>query len=152
MISADGIASILEEQVLSCRKLLNLLRSERVCLLELDAEGIEELVKEKDTLALRLRLLDEERLRLMEKFCADNDQAGPPGGLTLQRLAEMTGDGAFLEIRSKMVSLIQSIEELNSFNRMLIERSLNYVQSAQSFFSSFCPGTDGKGTLLSREM
>lgn len=152
MITAEGIAGILEQQLLGYRRLLDLLRNERACLMELDAEGIEELVKEKDTIALRLRLLDEERIRLTEKLCAGNPHAGPPAELNLKRLAEMTGNRAFLDIRSKLVSLMQSIEELNSFNRTLIERSLNYVQSTQSFFSSFYPRAEGKGTLLSREM
>ncbi|GAB4387919.1 MAG: hypothetical protein Kow0025_04230 [Thermodesulfovibrionales bacterium] len=155
MISAEGIANILDEQISSYRKLVELLQNERACLVDLDAEGMERLVKEKDTLTFRLRLLDEERTRLIGRFCEENPAAGPPGELNLERLAAVTGDTGFLDMRSKLISLVQNIEELNSFNRMLIERSLGHVQSTRNFFSSFGnpadPGREGKGTLISRE-
>lgn len=151
MNAAEGIAGILDEQISSYRRLVELLQNERACLVDLDVEGMERLIKEKDTLTFRLRLLDEERIRLMGEFCRANPEAGPPGELNLEKLSELTGDRGFLETRSKLVSLVQNIEELNSFNRMLIERSLGHVQGAGNFFNSFGSAGEGKGTLLSRE-
>lgn len=145
MTSVEAITNILNEQVNSYKMLLDLLQRERACLLDFDAEGVEELSKEKDTLVLRLRLLEEERIRLMRNF-SDSDTS-------LQRLWELTGDNTFQDMRSKLISLLQSIEELNEFNRLLIERSLSYIKSTSNFFGSFglsC-NTKGKGTLLSRE-
>jgi|Deesub1362A_J573_1020465.scaffolds.fasta_scaffold00087_104 flagellar biosynthesis/type III secretory pathway chaperone len=153
MTSTEAITNILNEQVSGYRMLLDLLQKERACLLDLNTEGVEGLAKEKDTLVLRLRLLEEERIRLMKKFSEENPQSGLSEDMSLRKLGEVTGDSAFQDIRSKLVSLLQSIEELNESNRVLIERSLNYVRSTANFFGSFGLGDNsgGKGTLLSTE-
>jgi flagellar biosynthesis/type III secretory pathway chaperone len=146
MTSEDTIAKILNEQVKGYKALLDLLQKERRCLIDFNAECVEELSKEKDILILKLRLLEEERMRLMTG--SGNDS------ITLQTLGELTGNTAFPEIRSKLKSLLQAIEELNNFNRLLIERSLNYCRSNSGFFSFFGMNDSipRKGMLLSKEM
>lgn len=141
----ETITKILNEQVKSYKLLLNLLQKERASLIDFNAEGVEELSKEKDTLVLKLRLLEEERIRLMKKFFDDE--------ISLQKLSEITGNKTFSDIRLKLISLVQGIEELNEFNRLLIERSLNYIKTTTHFFGSFGFGYNKaeKGTLLLRE-
>jgi len=141
----EQISKILNEQVMGYKMLLELLQRERLCLIDLNAGAVEELYKEKDLLILRLRLLEEERLRLM-KDCGTGD-------ITLKKLGELTGNETFLDIRSKLRSLMQAIEELNNFNRLLIERSLSYFRSNEGFFNTFGfgYGVPLKGMLISRE-
>ncbi len=145
MTLEDAVAKILNEQVIGYKMLLELLQRERLCLIDLNAGAVEELYKEKDVLILRLRLLEEERLRLMMDYGR--------GDITLQKLGEVTGNIIFLDIRSKLKSLMQAIEELNNFNRLLIERSLSYFRSNSGFFNTFGfgDGTPHKGMLISRE-
>ena len=140
----DGISTILTEQIRVYKILHTLLQNEKTCLLDVDAGGAGEIAKEKDTLLLRLRLLEEERIRLVRECFGEQ--------VSLRRLHELTGDDAYLEIRSVLISLVQSIGELNEFNRVLIERSLNYFKNMANFLG--CSGADGrgKGTLLSMEM
>ena len=144
MTSEEAIAKILNEQVSGYKELLELLRQERLCLIDLNADCVEELSKKKDTLAMKLRLLEEECLRIMKGFGS---------GMTLQDLAEVTGKSTFLDIRSRRRSLMQAIEELNNFNRLLIEQSLSYFRRSVGFFTTF--GMQGnlsqKGLLISRE-
>jgi len=145
MSSVEATTRILNEQVNGYKKLVDLLQRERACLLDLNAKGVEELSKEKDTLIMRLRLLEEERVRVVKKEFN--------GEVSLQGLWKLTGDSAFMEIRSKLLSLVQSIEELNEFNRLLIERSLNYIRGTANFFGFSGPGPkDGKGAYYSREI
>jgi hypothetical protein len=145
MKQEDALAKILNEQVIGYKMLLELLQKERLCLIDLNAGAVEELYKEKDILILRLRLLEEERLRLMIDLGR--------GDITLQKLGEVTGNTIFLDIRSKLKSLMQAIEELNNFNRLLIERSLSYFRSNAGFFKTFGfnEGMPQKGMLISRE-
>lgn len=145
MTQENALAKILNEQVMGYKMLLELLQKERLCLIDLDARAVEELFKEKDVLILKLRLLEGERLRLM-KECGKGD-------ITLQELGEVTGNRTFLDVRSKLKSLMQAIEELNSFNRLLIERSLSYFRSSAGFFNTFGFGDSRpqKGMLISRE-
>lgn len=145
MTIIEQILNILNEQINGYKLLLDLLQKERECLLDLNVEGVEDIVKEKDTILLRLRLLEAERIRLTKIFSKDD--------ITLRGLYEITGDASFIETRSKLISLLQSVEELNKFNRLLIERSLNYISGAINLFNFFDIGTNiGKGARLSLEM
>ena len=153
MTLAESIAKILQEQVLGYSSLLELLQRERACLVDFDAEAVEELSKEKDTLLFGLRLLEDERARLMAKFSEEYAEEGGPE-MTLKRVGEVTGEPGFHEIRSTLISLLQSIDEMNEFNRALIDRSLNYLGSTSGFFNTFGISSGGgqSGSLISKEI
>ncbi len=150
MTSVEAIISILKEQISGYKVLLNLLQKERSCLIDIDAEKVEELSKEKDTVLMRLRLLEEERQRLTKKFAEDNDLSGD---INLKGLGALIGDDALLTLRSQLQSLLQSVEEMNEFNSVLIDRSIKYFKLNTNFFSSFAPklARKSKGAFLSKE-
>jgi flagellar biosynthesis/type III secretory pathway chaperone len=153
MNALSPLKAILLEQENCCKALVGLLQKERGALIHFELNGLEQLAKEKDTLLLRLRLLEDERLRLSEMLSAD-DRLGLPRDVTLRTLAERTGDAELAGIRLRLVSLVQSIEDLNGFNRHLIDRSLGNIRCASGFFQAFggpLGGRDSSGTLLSRE-
>ncbi len=150
MTSELAIENILKEQVNTYKILHDLLGRERKCLLNIDAEELEEISKEKDTLVMRLRLLEEERRRLTAKIAGDR---GLGAEINLKELAGITGNNVFTGLRSTLVSLIQSIEEMNKFNSILIDRSLTYIRTTINFIRPFTkeavPRTSG--VLLSKE-
>jgi flagellar biosynthesis/type III secretory pathway chaperone len=145
-----AIVSILQEQINTYKMLLELLKKEKACLVDIDVEKIEEISKEKDTVVMRLRLLEEERVRLMRKFEDDNYITN---NMNLEDLAKFTGDKIFSVLRSEMLSLLKNIEEMNKFNGILIGRSIRHIRTTTSFFNSFTshhiPQTTG--ALLSKE-
>lgn len=145
-----AVISILKEQINAYKILFDLLKKERACLVDFDAEKVEEISKEKDTVVMRLRLLEEERVRLIKKFAEDN---GLSFNLNLEEMAKYTGDTTFSVLRSQMLSLLQSIDEMNKFNSILIDRSIKYLRTTTNFFNSFTaqhtPQTTG--VLLSKE-
>lgn len=149
MNTAETIRSILVEQVNGYRTLLDVLQRERACLLRLNALEVENLSKEKDTIVLKLKLLEEERVRLVKVFVSEQSIADKD---TFTRLTEVTGDESFQQLRLQLISLLQGITELNGFNRVLIERSASVVKNALNFLGSFglVPASH-KGALLSRE-
>jgi flagellar biosynthesis/type III secretory pathway chaperone len=130
----ESIKNILTEQINNYRVLLELLQRERECLINLDVDEVENLSKEKDTIVLKLRLLEEERIRLIKKYSADNAMKETVSLLDLFRL---TADKDFQIIRSQLISLLQGIRELNEFNMVLIERSLSVVRHSVGFLESF---------------
>jgi hypothetical protein len=74
--------------------------------------------------------------------------------MNLNTLAEITGDMDFNGIRTMLKSLLQSIEELNEFNKVLIDRSLKYVRNNINFLNihGVNPTVVGKtGVFLARE-
>jgi flagellar biosynthesis/type III secretory pathway chaperone len=130
----EFIKNILTEQINNYRVLLELLQRERECLINLDVDEVEDLSKEKDTIVLKLRLLEEERIRLIKKYSADNAMKE---SVSLQELSRLTADKDFQLIRSQLISLLQGIRELNEFNMVLIERSLSVVRQSVGFLESF---------------
>ncbi len=148
--SIQAIINILTEQVKTYKVLHALLRKERTCLIDIDPERITGISKEKDTVVMRLRLLEDERIRLIRKFVEDNEISG---AMNLKVLAKLTGNDIFNVLRSRLLSLLQSIDEMNKFNSILIDRSINYIRTNQNFVSSFTHENVPKstGVLLSRE-
>ncbi len=150
MNTADRIKKILGEQIETYRTLLEVLQRERECLVHFNPEGVETLAKGKDTIMLKLRLLEEERIRLVQAFAREQ---GITEEMTLKKLHIATGDADYATLRSQMLSLIQAISEFNEFNKILIERSVNFVRRNLVFLDSFRMTADRKktGAVLSRE-
>jgi flagellar biosynthesis/type III secretory pathway chaperone len=155
----ETIKKVLFEQVQGCRLLLELLQREKVCLVNLQMDKIEALAKEKDILVLKLRLLEEERVRLLDRLVFESFPDFPDEGpsfqkINLLKLAELTGETIFEEIRSKLISLSQGIKELNDLNKTMIDRTLGFLNKNTNFLGMWHPGTamNEKGRLLSREM
>jgi hypothetical protein len=150
MTSDKAILNILEEQLRSYKIFHGLLIKERECLVKIDPEMVEEISKEKDTVIMRLRLLEEERQRLVRNFADDNNIDAE---VTLKELGRITGDDRYTAIRSQLLSLLQSIAEINKFNSILIDRSLNYLKMTSSFIGSFTNHdiTKMSGVMLSKE-
>jgi hypothetical protein len=159
MTLLETIKKVLFEQVQGCRLLLELLQREKICLVNLQMDGIEALAKEKDILVLKLKLLEEERVRLLDRFVFENFPDLPDEGpssqkINILKLAEITGETIFEEIRSKLISLSQGIKELNDLNRTMIDRTLSFLNKNTNFLGMWYPGAamNEKGRLLSREM
>jgi len=145
-----AVISILREQISVYKILLELLKRERESLINFDAENVEEISKEKDTVVMRLRLLEEERIRLIERFAENNNLSS---NINLEMMAKLTGDDTFSVLRSQMLSLLQSIDDMNKFNSILIDRSIRYIRTTSNFFNSFTTQhmPQATGVLLSKE-
>ena len=190
----SAMLKTLNAQLKGYENMLELLKREKGLLVSLDTHGVEELSKEKDTLVLRLRLLEEERFRIQKKLAmelavtiGDTNKAGlagrdassspsvsPSGShlrtnnipmrsiivnnnvnsqISLRQLQQLTGVEEFNDIRLKLVSLVQSINEINDFNKILIDRSLSYVRSSVEIYNSFGynSNVNNIGNLITRE-
>ncbi len=150
MTSEIAIENILKEQINTYKVFHDLLKKERTCLVKIEAEKLEEISKEKDTVIMRLRLLEEERQRLIIKFTEENNFVGD---INLKEIGTLTGNSIFTDLRSQLLSLLQSIEEMNKLNASLIDRSINYIKTNTSFISSISKEDSGMktGVLLSKE-
>jgi len=150
MTSDKAIISILEEQIKTYKVFHDLLNRERACLVNIESEKVDEISKVKDTVIMKLRLLEEERQRLIKLYAEEN---GLEPDVNLDKLGRLTGNNAFHEMRSQLLSLLQSIEEMNRVNSILINRSLNHIKTTTNFFNLFRkeynPNTTG--VLLSKE-
>ncbi|KJR43607.1 FlgN protein [Candidatus Magnetoovum chiemensis] len=165
MKSEKALKKVLTAQLEGYKNLFDLLKKERACLIDFNQREIEEVSKEKDMLVLKLRLFEEERLRLIEKLIkemknsedyAKQLEERPIASVyevSLMDLSRITGDNDFIQIRLNLKSLIQGIEELNKFNKTLIDRSLSFIRNTNSFLKQMGVGKQKEniGTLLTKE-
>lgn len=151
MNTSDGIKAIMSELITGYNVLQTLLQKERACLINLNAAQIEDLSKEKDTIVMRLKLLEDERKRLLKNYYIEK---GIQGEMDLRIFYKLTGDDSFESLRLKLISLIQSIAELNEFNRILIDRSVNFFKNTIGFLDSSGLNINyaQKANMLSREV
>ena len=147
MITVEKIMDTLSLQVHCYRDLMEVLQQEKDHLLDFDVEGLETVSKEKDTTVMRLRLMEEARVRQLEEYFRSTGSQGK----SLMDLYETVGDESIMNIRTKLISQIKGVKELNDFNNILIGRSLNYVRASTDFFSAFGHerGDDVRGVFCS---
>ena len=151
MTVTDCIKDILTEQITAYSMLQSLLQREKICLINVNHSEIEVCSKEKDTILIRLRLLEDERKRLLKKYSV---QKGISGEVNLNMLYQDTGDDSFESMRLQIISLLQNITELNEFNRILIDRSVNLFKNTLGFLDSagFDTNNVQKVRIISREV
>lgn len=142
---------IISGQLAGYSTLLEFLYREKECLININPAAVEILSKEKDTLVLRLKLLEEERIRLVSLFYVENEL---PGDMNLKKIAEFTKDEDLRKLGLQLVSLVQGISEINEFNRVLIERSINFAKNPANFLAMLGVGAaqnNSSGMTVSKE-
>ena len=127
----EKLIELLESQKHLYAELLNVLQEEKAAAVNSQLEALDRSVKEKENVLLEIRILEEQRIRLMDQVA---DVLGEPAGqLTLRRLAQKIHEpfaGHVKAYRSSMISLTQSIQEINNSNRKLFSRSLELVKGS----------------------
>jgi len=110
------------------RELRSLLQRERVCLVELDASSLEEIVAAKEALAEEGRLLEESRLQIVDELAPELGLAARP---TLSQVCDQL-DGPADELRSahaRLVALVGAVRELVELNAVFAGNSLGRVDA-----------------------
>ncbi len=146
MKQKDELIRILNEEVKCYRRLLELLGREKDAIISFKPAILEEISKNKDTLILQIRLLDDERKRLVKELSRQYST-----GSSLSDIYAATGDKELLRIRSELVSILQSIEEINEINRIFIDRATLHIKTSATFLQSVSSFSDVKSTV-SREV
>lgn len=127
------LKEVLKSQIKAHDDLISLLQKEREALILFNPDEIERLAKEKDMVLMRIRLYEEERVNLINKLSEMNNISEE---ITLSKLVEITKDEEYKELGLKLISLIQSVIELNEFNKILIERSSRHVNNFLVFLEN----------------
>jgi len=117
--------------------LLSVLQKENKALVDSKLEELNEAGKEKENIILKIRILEEQRLGMLEKVADSLGQ--PTKGLTLKKLSQLVEEPYSSQIKgcySNLLTLTQSIEEINRTNRMLIMHSLELVRGTLSLLNN----------------
>lgn len=121
------LVNILNDLIKYYTLLYELLKKEKIYILNIDVDRIIEITKEKDTLLLKLRLLEDEKKRLISKLVKDE--------IAINKILECKKNRFISDSFLKLTSLIQDIKKLSAVNRILISRSLGYINNISNFFN-----------------
>lgn len=159
----DNLLSILHQEIALYQELYRLLHDERRVMTELSLEGLYISNNRKETLLLRLKVLERARLDLIDKIAPLIDlKHGEVTITTLISSVSDPGKGNLLSCYTRLSSLVESIEEINYVNGLLIEKSLSYIKGSISYLNSlisplpiYMPtglmrGEEKSGKILSR--
>ena len=113
------------------------LQHERVCLANLDAEGLESAVRRKQTLAAEARVIEESRAALVAALAESLEMSQP----TLSQLADRLGAEApgLREAHARLVALLGAVRELLDANAAFAGESLAQVRATLQLLGRLSP-------------
>ena len=158
----DGLLRLLEEETDLYRSLLSVLQKEKKAVVDSRLEELDEAGKEKEGLILKIRFLEEKRMRFQKRL---GDSMGyEPEELTLTKLSQLVEEPYSIRLKicySNLLGMIPSIQKINHSNRSLLTHSLELVKGSLSLLNNFVASNavyyhtgemqmrDGSGNVLS---
>lgn len=130
----ENLMEILEKEVVLYREFLNLLQMERQYMVDLSLDKLHECVNHKETITLNLKVLEESRIDVTSAI-EDGFNSGPLTLLMIINIAPLRYKKGLESCRSNLISLVNSIREINQINGILAERAINYTRSSLTFLS-----------------
>ncbi|MBI5178045.1 MAG: flagellar protein FlgN [Nitrospinae bacterium] len=121
-----------------------------------DFARLDELLKERENLALKLRLLDENRKSLVAKIAQSIGKRGEE--ITLGWLADIqaneTVKAGLLAAKDRLVAASEKAKDLSDFNRRLIGRAMTTIRESLRFASVLIgqPDTYSNGRTVAGRM
>jgi flagellar biosynthesis/type III secretory pathway chaperone len=158
----SDLVRILEEEAALHRDLLPVVLKEREVLRSFAVDELYENNKVKETLILKVRLVEQARQNLIAKLYPNKE--GPFTLSDIVHLAPEPYRGRLLELKAELTAVMEEIIALNKGNRFLIQytqNNLNHLYSLIAFYSGkeaiydeegrTAPGS-GSGLLISQNV
>jgi flagellar biosynthesis/type III secretory pathway chaperone len=131
MESVKDLVEILKSQILLYEDMKSILEAEKECVVTWDADKTIELVKRKDTLSYKEKVLDEAFRNSLKKIEKDSGREN----LRVQDIDAAIGGEYTSEIqlsRSKLIALINSIQDLNTSLKLLYKTNISLIDGVFS--------------------
>ena len=134
----NDLLGLLEGEIGLYASMLLALQKEKKAIVDSNHEELNETSREKENLFLKIRILEEQRLSVLEKLARNLGQ--PAQDLTLSKLSQLVQEPQstqLVDCHSTFLSLAQSIQEINLSNKALLTHSLDLVKGSLSLLSDF---------------
>lgn len=136
----NELLGLLEGEIDLYGSLLLALQKEKRAVVDSNLDELIETNREKESLFLKIRILEEQRLTILEKLAENLGQLAQNLTLTkLSQLVEEPQSTQLADCHSRFLSLTQSIHEVNLSNKALLNHSLDLVRSSLALLSDLMP-------------
>jgi len=139
----QSFLEILREEIQVYRSLVDLLQEEQKGLIRADVEALEEMAKKKETVYLKVKLLEESRLMFSRKYC---ETFHIREELTLSRIirdSEGYHTSELKDCQTNLKELFTVVSDLVRMNERLVGSSLRFLRGSNAILS----GLTGEGLL-----
>jgi len=132
----NDLLGLLEGEIGLYASMLLALQTEKKAIVDSNPTELNETSREKENLFLKIRILEEQRISLLEKLAQELGQ--PSQDLTLSKLSQLVQEPQATQLgecHSTFLSLAQSIQEINQSNKTLLTHSLDLLKGSLSLLS-----------------
>ena len=132
----NNLLSLLKGEIGLYASMLMALQKEKKAIVDSNHKELIETSRKKENLFLKIRILEEQRLSVLEKLAQGLGQ--PSQDLTLSKLSQLVQEPQttqLVDCHSTLLSLAQSIQEINLSNKELLTHSLDLVKGSLSLLS-----------------
>jgi flagellar biosynthesis/type III secretory pathway chaperone len=137
----DAFIGVLENEIDIYRSLLLILQQEKEAVVFSKLRELDKSSKEKENHLLKIRILEEQRIKFLEKIADSLEYPSPQ--LTLNNLIQIIAEPYATRLRNAyniISALVQAIQEVNNSNKALILHSLDLVRGSLALFNNLiCP-------------
>ena len=133
----DKLLESLEHATELYQSLFQVVQNEKDAVVGLNLQQLNEACKAKDNLLLKLRILEERRVQLMNRFAAELGRS--PQGLTLTELSRLVDESYAERLRERstdLQALIHTLQDATRKNKFLMSHSLQLVQSSYNLLNN----------------
>jgi flagellar biosynthesis/type III secretory pathway chaperone len=129
----EELLKILEEEKTLLEALYKIVSEERDAIVALKGDELEKIMRDKETVIMKLSLWEQERLKLLKKHNLSDKSLSE-----IISQIENTQDAQRLkQIYSAMKTLLGATSEIQKVNEQLIDRSIIHINTAIKFLESF---------------
>jgi len=129
----DSLIQVLEEQIKVYRQLLEVVRKEKDILVSANLDDLNENNRNKETLLIKVRALESDRLGLAGEVYANMSLPGEtPRLLEIARHLPDEAGNKLRSIHSVLELLLKRVQEYNRQNEQLVQSALNNITGAMN--------------------
>lgn len=135
------VAEHLKKEIALYKEFISVLQKETENIIGRDYKGLYETVGLKEHLIIRIESAGRSRLQLMSEAASSLGIQGEPN---LSSIIERTVGRVKEDLRecqSTVLSLLDSIREINKLNSMVVRESLDNINKTLGFLGNFMPAT-----------
>ncbi|WP_353683446.1 flagellar protein FlgN [Thermodesulfovibrio sp. 3907-1M] len=129
----EELLKILHEEKKLLEVLYKIVSEERDAIVALRADELERILRDKETVIMKLSLWEQERQKLLGK----HDLSDKSLSEIISQIENSEDAQRLREIYSAMKTLLSAIGEIQKINEQLIDRSIIHIKTAIKFLETF---------------
>ena len=135
-LTINQLVRVLERTSEQYRSMLTVIDGESKAAVRSDLNALIQAEKEKENVLVKVRLIEEERIRLVRDIA--ETLGYPPRGVTITMISQLVGEpfaGRLSQAGTNLSMMLNTVKDANHRNKQLFEHSLELLRSSFNLLS-----------------